>query len=298
MKKLVSIALVVGCGAAQTPASSNRAEPSVDHVVLSVVDIERASRLFEETLGAREIESAGDRVTLAIGEERIELVTGPDARPYPDEVHSNDLDFQHLALVTHDIDAAFARVRSAGVRGVSPEPQRIPESNPAAGGIRAYYFRDGEGHPLELIWYPENRGDPRWQHAQGDPLLGIDHTAIVVSSTDASVHFYVELLGLHVAGTSFNEGIEQELLSGVPGARVRITGLRGASGPGVELLEYVSPGAGRIGETAHWETVIHADDADEIHTRLQRAGIATQAQGNAFTVRDPDGHVIRVERAQ
>jgi 6-phosphofructokinase 2 len=42
-----------------------------------------------------------------------------------------------------------------------------------------------------------------------------------------------------------NWGIEQDRLSRVPGAHLRITTLRGAAGPGVELLQYLMPHDGR-----------------------------------------------------
>jgi hypothetical protein len=51
--------------------------------------------------------------------------------------------------------------------------------------------------------------------------------------------------GLRIAGTSENWRIEQERLSAVPGARVRITGLRAQAGPGIELLHYLTPTDGR-----------------------------------------------------
>ena len=74
---------------------------------------------------------------------------------------------------------------------------------------------------------PPGKGDPRWQ--ERDRLfLGVDHTAIAVSDTGRSLAFYRDRLGLHIAGTSENWGGEQELLSGVPGAHVRITTLRAA----------------------------------------------------------------------
>ncbi len=44
-----------------------------------------------------------------------------------------------------------------------------------------------------------------------------------------------------MAGTSENHGLEQERLNNVFGARLRITALRAARGPGVELLEYLAP---------------------------------------------------------
>src|SRR4029079_10523949 len=80
----------------------------------------------------------------------------------------------------------------------------------------------------------------------GDRLfLGIDHTAIVVSDTEASLKFYRDFLGLQVVGTSENYGTEQEHLNNVFGAHLRITTLRAPAGPGIEFLEYLSPRDGR-----------------------------------------------------
>ena len=98
--------------------------------------------------------------------------------------------------------------------------------------------------------------------AASDKLfLGIDHTAIVISDTDASLRFYRDVLGLQVVGESENYGPEQERLNNVFGARLRITSLRAASGPGVEFLEYLAPGDGRpyppeekANDLIHWQT--------------------------------------------
>jgi catechol 2,3-dioxygenase-like lactoylglutathione lyase family enzyme len=310
-------------------ASEPHAELAVRSIALTYADLPRAETFFRDVLGARidprrergldAILAASfsrptriERVGAQLGSERIELVRvdGAAAHPYRADARSNDLDFQHLALVTRDIDAAYARVRAAGVRPVSTEPQRIPDSNPNAGGIRAFYFRDAEGHPLELIWYPEGRGDARWQRATSTgPIVGIDHSAIAVSNTDASVRFYTDVVGLRVAGTSFNEGTEQERLSGVPGARVRITGLRAPSGPGVELLQYVSPGPGRpsaalgAGDAARWEITISVPDVGAVRQRAAARGLVVPAptactlcpaRERGLIVRDPDGHLVRI----
>ena len=91
----------------------------------------------------------------------------------------------------------------------------------------------------------KGKGDARW-HKKADRLfLGIDHTAIVVADTEASLAFYRDRLGLKVAGESENHGTEQEHLSNVFGARLRITTLRATKGPGIELLEYLTPRDGR-----------------------------------------------------
>ena len=67
----------------------------------------------------------------------------------------------------------------------------------------------------------------------------------MVDDTEASLAFYRDALGFRVAGESLNFGTEQEHLNNVRGARLRITGLRAAAGPGIEFLEYLAPADGR-----------------------------------------------------
>jgi len=50
------------------------------------------------------------------------------------------------------------------------------------------------------LQFPPDKGLDKWHHSAGKLFLGIDHTAIVVWDTDASVKFYRDLLGMHVAG--------------------------------------------------------------------------------------------------
>ena len=133
---------------------------------------------------------------------------------------------------------------AAGVEHVSPEPQRLPDWNLAAGGIRAFYFKDPDSHVLEVLWFPPGKGHAKWRRADA-LFLGIDHTAIVVADTERSLACYRDALGLAVAGTSENWGPEQERLNNVPGAHLRITTLHAPAGPGIELLEYLAPDDGR-----------------------------------------------------
>ena len=99
-----------------------------------------------------------------------------------------------------DMDSAYARLRRFKVQHASTGPQLLPKTIPNAAGIRAFYFRDPDGHPLEVLQFPPDKGDPKW-HAPSDRLfLGIDHTAIVVSDTRASLAFYRDVLGLPGGG--------------------------------------------------------------------------------------------------
>jgi catechol 2,3-dioxygenase-like lactoylglutathione lyase family enzyme len=284
------------------------AEPlvtAVDSVGFTVADVDRSVRFFTEVLDFEKISDIevhgaeyerlqgvfGLRmrvVRMRLGQETIELTEymAPEGKPYPAGTRGNDRWFQHIAIVVSDMDAAYARLREHDVRHASTGPQRLPDWNPAAGGIEAFYFRDPDGHFLELIYFPPGKGDPRWQRPGDRLFLGIDHTAIVVADTDRSLEVYEGLLGLEVAGRSENYGIEQERLNNVFGARLRITALRAASGPGIEFLEYLAPQDGRptpadlaANDLAHWQTRLVVVDADRAAATVDGEGLRRVSPG-------------------
>ena len=255
-------------------------------------------------------------VRMQLGGQQIELtqfISPPDLRPIPVPSYSHDLWFQHFAIVARDMEAAWAQLRKHHVRQISPRPQTIPMSNQAAAGIKAIKFRDPDGHNLELLWFPEGKGNPGWRRAGGDLFLGIDHTAITVRSTESSLKFYRDLLGLTVAGGTLNMGTEQEYLDSLPGARVRVTGLTATMGPpGLEFLEYELPTAGRPfpadshpTDLWHWQTTVIVQDVELVAAQVRgmgqviSAGVVTLPDKSlGFTkgmvLRDPDGHAIQI----
>ncbi len=89
---------------------------------------------------------------LRIGRQRLDLVEHPDAAPAGPGPAANDPAFQHLAIPVRDMDAAMASLAA-----LAPEPisrggaQVLPASS---GGVRAFKFRDPDGHALELIAFP------------------------------------------------------------------------------------------------------------------------------------------------
>lgn len=244
-------------------------------------------------------------VRMRLGDEFIELTEylTPKGRPIPADSRSNDRWFQHIAIITSDMDKAYALLRQNKVEHASTGPQRLPDWNKNAGGIKAFYFRDPDKHWLEILQFPEGKGDQKWQQ-KGKLFLGIDHTAIVVSDTEASLKFYRDTLGLHIAGTSENYGTEQEHLNNVFGARLRITSLRAASGgPGIEFLEYLAPRDGRptpadarASDLFHWQTTLIVNTADLFAKRLLTGVVTLNDKrlgfGKGFLARDPDGHVM------
>ena len=252
-------------------------------------------------------------VRLKLGEEFLELMDylAPEGRPIPVDSRSNDRWFQHVALIVSDMDAAYARLRQHGVRHASAGPQRLPDWNPNAGGIEAFYFKDPDAHVLEILEFPPDKGLPKWHARDGRLFLGIDHTAIVVADTERSLIFYRDGLGLAVAGASENYGIEQERLNNVFGARLRITALRAAAGPGVEFLQYLAPSDGRPApadsrpnDLIAWQTRVLSRDAARLIRRLRPGAFAFVSPGvvevedgelgfsRGALVRDPDGHAV------
>ncbi len=278
-----------------------------------IADVEVYGEEYEQLLGLFGIRLR--LVRMQLGDEVIELIQHltPQGKPVPIDSRSNDLWFQHIAIVVRDMDRAYQQLRQFNVTHVSTAPQKLPDYIEAAAGIEAFYFRDPDNNTLELISFPPDKGDPRWQKPTEKLFLGIDHTAIAVSDTETSRQFYQDLLGLEVAGESENYGTEQEHLNNVEGARLRITGLKADAGIGVEFLEYLQPRNARPlpdGTTPkdliHWETTLVVQDADIAAEKLRQGEYQFVSEGiteinkptlgfqRAFLVRDRDGHVLRI----
>jgi catechol 2,3-dioxygenase-like lactoylglutathione lyase family enzyme len=301
---------------------------AVDSIGIPVTDTDRSIAFYTKVLHFREVSDrsiAGTQyeqlfaqpglrlraVRLRLGGESIQLLQylSPPGRPVPVDARSDDRWFEHVAIIVRDMDTAYAWLRQHRVRAVSAGPQVLPAWNPAAAGIAAFYFKDPDGNPLEILQFPAGKGAPRWHQPTRALFLGIDHTAIAVASTAASLAYYRDTLGFSVAGESDNYGPEQERLSGVPGAHVHITTLRAGAGPGVELLEYVMPRTGRAyppdsHASDHWQWILgvrarSGTGSDVIDALRHWDWISTQpselidgALGfhRALLLRDPDGH--------
>jgi catechol 2,3-dioxygenase-like lactoylglutathione lyase family enzyme len=326
----VAVCVALVCGATLPAADAPLQVRAVESIGMTVHDMDRALAFytgvlpFEKTF---DVEVAGRSweqlhgvfgararvVGLRLGEERLELTEylAPKGRPMPPDSRGNDRWFQHVALIVRDMRAAYALLRERGAIHASTGPQRLPDWNPGAGGIEAFYFRDPDGHFLEVLQFPPGKGDAKW-HRDGTALfLGIDHTAIVVDDTEASLAFYRDTLGLRVAGGGENYGVEQEHLNNVFGVRLRITTLRAAEGTGVELLEYRAPRDGRpapldlkANDIAHWQITMRASSLDALLTPSRRFalvspevtaidGVSALGFARGLLVRDPDGHAVR-----
>ena len=253
-------------------------------------------------------------VTLRLGDELIELMEylNIQGKPIPSDSQSNDLWFQHLAIVVSDMDRAYAHLRSFPIQPISVSPQTIPPENKASAGVRAFKFKDPDGHDLELIWFGPDKGQDKWHQNSHSLFLGIDHSAMAISNTEQSLHFYCNLLGMQIHSRSLNWGTTQSRLDNLPGAEVKITGLRPVQdGVGIELLDYIVPGKGRpmpsdwkSCDIAHIQIELVVNNLEQLVDKLRRNGVQfvssriVQFSDRSFPykqgclVKDPDGHAI------
>jgi catechol 2,3-dioxygenase-like lactoylglutathione lyase family enzyme len=286
-----------------------------------VADIERAEQFLAAAFGFATISRADDdsrfaelvgvpgamtrRTHMRLGDQEIALTAfDPPGRPYPPGSTSSDLWFQHLAIVVADIDAAHAQVREA--RRVMPITEGGPVRLPCgSGGARAFKFRDGDGHPLELLeFHPEATPAPWRRQDRSDVCLGIDHTALAVADTRRSIDFFRASFGLTSAMQTENMGAEQSRLDAIAGARVTVSSLTPAEEvPHLELLGYQT-GTRRPSRTAASNdiaaTYVVLQTPDLAQTaralaagsaRFISPGICTMGDSTrAVMILDPDGH--------
>lgn len=150
---------------------------TLDHIGLSVPDLDEACAFFVDVLGAVEVfrhgpygpsgesstrqfdrhpDSVVDGIAmLRLGTVNIELLqySAPDqATTWPS---TSDYGGHHVAFYVDDMDAAVQRLRERGVR-VLGEPMSLPgpESGP---GARFIFFRAPWGLFCEFVSYPDGK---------------------------------------------------------------------------------------------------------------------------------------------
>ncbi len=238
----------------------------------------------EETISRDEIRllglhGSGRRQALRLGAQSLAIEQfDPPGRSYPVNGNAASLSFQHLALVVIDMAAAYQRVRET-VAISTCGPQHLPASS---GGVHAYKFRDPDGHPLELLQFPDGFRPQAWRGKlaiAGQIGLGIDHSAISVADVNASAAFYGSL-GLEPGERTLNQGPTQQCLDNLLDVRVTVAPMQAAKGtPHLELLGYHTPrgAAGRA---------LQANDVAA--TRIVWRGT------RAVLLCDPDGHFQQI----
>ena len=118
---------------------------SIEHVNLTVTDIDRSAALFEKLLGWRRRwrgEAMNYGETIHVGEDQSYLALYSDRRDHAGQVKGRPLN--HVGLLVDDLDAAEQVVVAHGL-----EPFGHDDYQPG----RRFYFVDWDGIEFEVVSY-------------------------------------------------------------------------------------------------------------------------------------------------
>ena len=119
----------------------------IDHVVLTVADIERSVAFYVRVLGMQAVSFGNGRRALQFGQQKINLQTlGMEPRNHA-AVGAGD-----VCLITDWPTArVLARLAAEGV----PVLEGPVTKSGAQGPIESVYFNDPDGHLIEVSRYPD-----------------------------------------------------------------------------------------------------------------------------------------------
>jgi catechol 2,3-dioxygenase-like lactoylglutathione lyase family enzyme len=123
----------------------------IDHLVLTVADIERTCRFYSEVLGMKVVIFGEGRRALKFGGQKINLHEA--GREFKPGAHHPTPGSADLCFVTSTpLDDVLDHLGSRGVGVVEGPVERAG----ALGPIRSIYFRDPDLNLIEVSNYPED----------------------------------------------------------------------------------------------------------------------------------------------
>ncbi|GGE74482.1 VOC family protein [Nesterenkonia cremea] len=169
---------------------------AIEHIGITVPDIEQATEFFSEALGAEKIYDmldeplAGPAVEAGLGIPEgatieairmMRLGEGPNLELFSysgtaqrQAVRPSDYGIQHFCVYVDDIYAAAARLESAGGTLLS-QPNDLPGGD-AGSGNRYLYARTPWGSTMELVTYPSSQAyEPSTEVRRWRPARASDH---------------------------------------------------------------------------------------------------------------------------
>jgi len=118
---------------------------AIDHVVLTVRDIERTLSFYQQALGMRTISFGDGRRALAFGDQKLNLhQAGNEFTPRAQLPTPGSAD---LCLLTDEpLDEVVAHLRRSGIAIELGPVAKVGARSP----LRSIYFRDPDGNLIEV----------------------------------------------------------------------------------------------------------------------------------------------------
>lgn len=118
---------------------------SLDHLVLTVADIERSANFYTAVLGMRRVAFGAGRVALVFGTQKINL--HPHGREFePRAAHPTPGSADLCFLTATPLESVIAQLRE---RGIAIVEGPLPRTG-ASGPILSVYVRDPDDNLIEI----------------------------------------------------------------------------------------------------------------------------------------------------
>ncbi|MFH8251203.1 VOC family protein [Microbacterium sp. B2969] len=139
---------------------------ALDHVGLSVADLDAQAEWYGAALGLEQLEpggipAVGLRVVFLVDPEHkwaLELLNRPGSQHGPlatsAPAHVLTQGYGHICLRVDDVDALYERLLAAGASSIMP-----PGESPVS-GVRMAFVADPEGNFIEMLDRPGPPGTP------------------------------------------------------------------------------------------------------------------------------------------
>jgi len=108
-------------------------------------------------------------------------------------------------------------------------------------------------------------------------IKSVQHVGITVSNLAEALHFFNDLLGLETLPFREASGERIETILGIPGASLRLSGVKTPDNKNIELIEYLAPKGERINLKTCNPGVTHisfvVDDIQKMYDDLTAKGV-------------------------
>jgi lactoylglutathione lyase len=129
---------------AETPMDPLETGVLVDHVALSVIDLDVSAAFYSQVLGLKEIPSAAKgRRWMALGTAQLHLLGGR-TEPVPDQKS------RHIALTALSLEPVMSALKARGMTWEDFAGHVGQISQTRTDGVRQIFFKDPDGYWIEL----------------------------------------------------------------------------------------------------------------------------------------------------